>query len=81
MKAIYMDGKLEARIGDVVSVNNMRGIVICERFGNRYEQGDGRHVCPATTPHRELAREQMPLHGETGTQSVLDQLRWVTARK
>ena len=28
MKAIYMDGKRDARIGDVVSVNNMRGIVI-----------------------------------------------------
>ena len=28
MKAIYMDGKHEARIGDVVSVNTMRGIVI-----------------------------------------------------
>jgi hypothetical protein len=28
VKAIYMDGKQEARIGDVVSVNNMRGIVI-----------------------------------------------------
>lgn len=28
MKATYMDGKREARIGDVVSVNNMRGIVI-----------------------------------------------------
>ena len=28
MKAIYMDGKQEARIGDVVSVNKMRGIVI-----------------------------------------------------
>lgn len=28
MKAIYMDGTHEARIGDVVSVNNMRGIVI-----------------------------------------------------
>jgi len=28
MKAIYKDGKQEARIGDVVSVNLMRGIVI-----------------------------------------------------
>jgi hypothetical protein len=28
VKAIYMDGKQEARIGDVVSVNNMRGVVI-----------------------------------------------------
>jgi hypothetical protein len=28
VKAIYSDGKQEARIGDVVSVNNVRGIVI-----------------------------------------------------
>jgi hypothetical protein len=28
VKAIYMDGKQEARIGDVVSANGMRGIVI-----------------------------------------------------
>jgi len=28
MKATYMDGKQEARIGDVVSANNVRGIVI-----------------------------------------------------
>jgi hypothetical protein len=28
VKAIYMDGEREARIGDVVSVNHMRGIVI-----------------------------------------------------
>jgi hypothetical protein len=29
VKAIYMDGKQESRVGDVVSVNNnMRGIVI-----------------------------------------------------
>jgi hypothetical protein len=28
MKATYMGGKQEARVGDVVSVNNMRGIVI-----------------------------------------------------
>ena len=27
-KNVYMDGKQEARIGDVVSDNNMRGIVI-----------------------------------------------------
>lgn len=28
MKAIYVDGKEEARIGDVVSTNGMRGIVL-----------------------------------------------------
>lgn len=28
MKAVYMDGKREAQIGDVVMVNSMRGIVI-----------------------------------------------------
>jgi hypothetical protein len=28
MKPTYMDGKTEARIGDVVRVNTMRGIVI-----------------------------------------------------
>jgi len=28
VKAIYVDGKQEARIGDVVSFNNMRGIVL-----------------------------------------------------
>jgi hypothetical protein len=28
VKAIYIDGQQEARIGDIVSVNDMRGIVI-----------------------------------------------------
>jgi len=28
MRALYVDGQQEARIGDIVSVNNMRGIVI-----------------------------------------------------
>ena len=64
MKHVYMDGKTEARIGDVVMYNDVRGIVIgldgtlvnVLLIGTSKKTGDT-FVLPQRTVERVLARQ------------------------